>query len=151
MSSSVTRGLQQAAADDVRVRVREQTLHEIAIRATSKRLALTERDLAPAPEVGDPIEAAVSAASVGRFGGMPDQPAERKERRAGGFFSHSLHEGVHPLPVQRIDDGNECLPRRGLGLLGRFADRVEDTRQDLERPGSQHARDVGCPERGVGK
>lgn len=121
----------KAPPDDIRMRIRQETLHEVAIRAPSKRLTLAESKLAPSPEVGDTIATRVGTGRGNRVDRVPDEASQREERLAGSLLSKPLEKIGHSFPVQRVDDGNQSLTRGGFGLLCPLADRIEDAGRDL--------------------
>lgn len=122
-------GVHEQLPNDVRVWVAKQPLGHLPIRLASQGLSFTERQRPTAPVVGDPIFVRRRDLAVGGDRhGLTYEALERSVRDASRLLAQALNHRAERRILQGIDERNENLASRGLGLLGASAENLEPAR-----------------------
>ncbi len=153
-SSSRTRGLREQPVDDGRVRVRQQALHRVAVGPAREGLALPERQRAALATIEGTLRVPrlvplTSAARNPMRTGCRIRRSRASSDRRRRLLPQPLHHLVHPLAVQRVDDGQRA-PRATPTPPARPARtprRARGRARAVPRP--HDAGDVGRPQRRV--
>jgi ATP-dependent Clp protease adaptor protein ClpS len=137
----------EEACNDVGVGVEEQPLEEVAVGTAGERFPLAERKRSPRAVIGNALFFRIQ---IGQESGawserLTDEPLERQERLPRGLFPKALRHVLGFRGAESIDDREEHLAGRLLGLLRAGTKEIEGSGEvgdGRRREDAGHVRDA---------